>query len=68
MQGLCATDDSMRDEAPVERGQLAAMGYGESEKIAVCHLRGIEQARAIDTTLIEKGDIVRPEFMPGKGA
>ena len=64
MNGSRAAFHGVCDDATVESGELAAMGMGEGEKVAVCDLAGGEQPRRIDEMPVEDTDIVRPKVVP----
>ena len=63
MQGFSSVADRVGDKLPVKGCQLTAVAYGEGEKVAVRHLRGIEKARRMDVAAIEQADGVRPELV-----
>lgn len=63
VDGLGAVVDCVRDDTAVERGELAAVGYGEGEKVAVRDLAGGRETVVSESCLVEHADVVGPELV-----
>jgi len=65
VERLRPKENGVGDQAAVESRQLAAVGDGQGEQIAVGDLAGVEQAGEVDFLAVEEADVVRPEMVAG---
>ncbi len=63
MQATRTIADSIRDDPLVEGRKFSAARFGQSQKIGIAHLGGVQEARDIEYRAVQNGYVVGPPNM-----